>query len=181
MAPNHLWLSTRPFASECRLCVIIFFPSQSTPLTSFQPVVLPIFWYSRECILISSFVRNKSSPIVLERFTTIIFVVVDPQAMGVGQMFGEHLYTIMSNAGVLIFVITILQLMNEVDKDMVANDEVAFFLVQVARKGDEIRVSLSPRTEERGHSPGEDEEKSEDLAVCSGCDTNNVHFDPQHD
>lgn len=96
-------------------------------------------------------------------------------------MFGEHLYTIMSNAGVLIFVITILQLMNEVDKDMVANDEVAFFLVQVARKGDEIRVSLSPRTEERGHSPGEDEEKSEDLAVCSGCDTNNVHFDPQHD
>lgn len=117
-------------------------------------------------------------------------------------MFGEHLYTIMSNAGVLIFVITILQLMNEVDKDMVANDEVAFFLVQVARKGDEIRVAPSSRTNERGgHPRGEDEEKSEErglavvsscdanngrseessLAVLSGRDTINVRVDPQHD
>ncbi len=112
-------------------------------------------------------------------------------------MFGEHLYTIMSNAGVLIFVITILQLMNEVDKDMVANDEVAFFLVQVARKGDEIRVAPSSRTNERGgHPRGEDEEKSEErgLAIVSSCDANNgrseesrgrdtinVRVDPQHD
>jgi hypothetical protein len=124
----------------------------------------------------------ESSPKVLAS-TQLIFILVDPQAMGVGQMFGEHLYTIMSNAGVLIFVITILQLMNEVDKDMVANDEVASFLVQVARKGDEIRVFPSPEPEERGHLRGEEEEKREEicLAVLTGSETNNVYVDPEHD
>eukprot|EP00578_Thalassiosira_sp_NH16_P017893 CAMPEP_0181129406 /NCGR_PEP_ID=MMETSP1071-20121207/29305_1 /TAXON_ID=35127 /ORGANISM="Thalassiosira sp., Strain NH16" /LENGTH=141 /DNA_ID=CAMNT_0023215391 /DNA_START=286 /DNA_END=711 /DNA_ORIENTATION=+ len=63
--------------------------------------------------------------------------------MAVGQMFGEELYTVMSNAGVLIFIITILLVMAEVDKDIVATHDVACFLVQVAQKGDQIRVSRS--------------------------------------
>ena len=65
--------------------------------------------------------------------------------MGGCQFFGENLYNIMSNAGVLIFVVTILLLMSEVDKDMVANENIASFLVKVARKGDELRVSPSPQ------------------------------------
>jgi len=65
-------------------------------------------------------------------------------AMGVGQFFDEQLYTIMSNAGMLIFIITILLLMGEVDKDMVVADDVAWFLVTVAKKGDQIRVINDP-------------------------------------
>mmetsp|Transcript_23505 Transcript_23505/g.42207 ORF Transcript_23505/g.42207 Transcript_23505/m.42207 type:complete len:280 (+) Transcript_23505:857-1696(+) len=64
--------------------------------------------------------------------------------MGVGQFFDEKLYTIMSNAGMLIFIITILLLMGEVDKDMVVADDVAWFLVTVAKKGDQIRVVNEP-------------------------------------
>ena len=55
----------------------------------------------------------------------------------------------MSNAGMLIFIITILILMKEVDKDMIANHDVACFLVQVAQKGDESRVCVSSQPEER--------------------------------
>ena len=44
----------------------------------------------------------------------------------------------------LIFITTILALMAEVDKDIVATQEVVTnFLVQVAQKGDQIRVSQS--------------------------------------
>lgn len=60
--------------------------------------------------------------------------------MAAGQVFGEELYTIMSNAGILIFIITILCCMVEVDKDMVATHDVACFLVSVGKKGDEIRI-----------------------------------------
>ena len=64
-------------------------------------------------------------------------------AMAAGQVFGEELYPIMSNTGILIFIITILALMAEVDKDIVATHEVACFLVQVAQKGDQISVTRS--------------------------------------
>lgn len=62
-------------------------------------------------------------------------------AMAAGQLFGEELYTVMSNAGTLIFIQTILLLMAEVDKDIVSTNDVALFLVEVARKGDQIRVA----------------------------------------
>jgi hypothetical protein len=104
--------------------------------------------------------------------------------MGAGQLFGDNLYTIMSNAGVLIFVITILILMNEVDKDMVANDDVACFLVRVAQKGDEIRVSPSPQPEDRGHQICEGEEMrtvDEENGSALLSDINAVTFDPKHD
>ena len=65
--------------------------------------------------------------------------------MFIGQLFGEDLYAVMSNAGILIFIITILLLMTEVDKDIIASNDEANFLVQVAQKGDQIRV-LSPST-----------------------------------
>ncbi|KAL3770879.1 hypothetical protein ACHAW5_003967 [Stephanodiscus triporus] len=105
-------------------------------------------------------------------------------AMGAGQLFGDNLYAIMSNAGVLIFVITILILMNEVDKDMVANDDVACFLVQVAQKGDEIRVSPSPQPDERGHQICEGEEMrtvDDEHGSAVFSDINAVTFDPKHD
>jgi hypothetical protein len=66
-------------------------------------------------------------------------------AMGVGQIFGPKLYPVMSNAGMLLFIITLLALMAEVDKDMVATHNVASFLIQVANIGDEISVTPRPR------------------------------------
>jgi hypothetical protein len=70
-------------------------------------------------------------------------------AMGISQLFADNLYTIMSNAGLLVFIVTILIVMNEVDKDMIANNDIACFLVQVAQKGDESRVRASSQPEER--------------------------------
>jgi hypothetical protein len=77
-------------------------------------------------------------------------------AMGIGQLFADDFYAIMSNAGMSIFVIAILIVMKEIDKDMIANNNVARFLVQVARKGDEtmttrrrrVRPSSSQQTPE---------------------------------
>ena len=66
-------------------------------------------------------------------------------AMGIGQIFGPSLYPVMSNAGILMFIITLLALMAEVDKDMVATHDVKNFLVQVANLGDEISVTPHPR------------------------------------
>lgn len=67
-------------------------------------------------------------------------------AMAIGQLFAANLYTFMSNLGVLIFIITILLLMAEVDKDMVATNDVACFLAAVAQKGDEIRIIVETVT-----------------------------------
>jgi len=88
-------------------------------------------------------------------------------AMGVGQFFDENLYTIMSNAGTLIFTLTILLLMVEVDKDMVAADDFAWFLVAVAQTGDKTRVvrparSLSMRLRQHSLRSNEEEKMPED-------------------
>lgn len=66
-------------------------------------------------------------------------------AMGVGQIFGPELYPVMSNAGMLIFIIALLALMAEVDKDMVETHKIKSFLMQVANIGDEISVTPHPR------------------------------------
>ena len=61
--------------------------------------------------------------------------------MAAGQLFAEQLYPIMSNTGILIFIITIEAVMVEVDKDIVAIENEASFLVCVALKGDQISVA----------------------------------------
>jgi acid stress-induced BolA-like protein IbaG/YrbA len=66
--------------------------------------------------------------------------------MAAGQFFGEELYPIMSNTGILIFIITIEAVMVEVDKDIVAIENEASFLVCVALKGDEISVARPSST-----------------------------------
>ncbi|KAL7540656.1 hypothetical protein ACHAWF_006747 [Thalassiosira exigua] len=85
-------------------------------------------------------------------------------ALAASQLFGEELYTIMSNIGLLIFTITILLLMVEVDKDIIATNDVACFLVQVAQKGDQIRVvqSASPTLQPHHDPPFRSEEKPRD-------------------
>ena len=101
--------------------------------------------------------------------------------MGGCQLFGENFYNIMSNAGVLIFVITILLLMSEVDKDMVANDHIASFLIQVARKGDELRVSPSPQPGGREHRRSEEElKRTEEKSPADLSDINAAHVVPKH-
>ena len=94
--------------------------------------------------------------------------------MALGQLFGENLYTVMSNAGVLVFIITILLVMKEADKDIIATNDVACFLVQVAQKGDQVRVApslLSPplqlQNDTNFQQEGE-EEKRDDYDVENG-------------
>jgi hypothetical protein len=72
-------------------------------------------------------------------------------AMAAGQLFGENLYPVMSNTGILIFIITIEAVMVEVDKDIVAIENEASFLVCVALKGDEISVARPGTVEQRIH------------------------------
>ena len=60
--------------------------------------------------------------------------------MAAGQLFSEKLYPIMSNTGLLIYIITVEAVMVEVDKDIVAIENEASFLVCVALKGDQISV-----------------------------------------
>ena len=79
-------------------------------------------------------------------------------AMALCQIFGEELYTIMSNAGMLVFIITILLLMAEVDKDIVAINNEACFLVQVAQKGDHTRILDPSFLNEEEEKRPEDEE-----------------------
>jgi len=94
----------------------------------------------------------------------------------VGQLFGTELYTVMSNAGMLVFIITILLLMAEVDKDIVKTDDIASFLVQVAQKGDRTRMSTF--TQPRRDPPSRKEERQmnndEPCAVLADNETENV-------
>lgn len=69
--------------------------------------------------------------------------------MAAGQLFAERLYPIMSNTGILIFIITIEAVMVEVDKDIVAIENEASFLVCVALKGDQISVARPSVIEQR--------------------------------
>lgn len=66
-------------------------------------------------------------------------------AMAIGQIFGPKLYAVMSNSGILLFIIALLALMAEVDKDIVATRNISGFLMQVAKIGDEISVTPHPR------------------------------------
>lgn len=61
-------------------------------------------------------------------------------ALAAGQVAPEEWYPLTSNIGLLIFVITLLLLMAEVDKDMVAADNFGVFLTEVAAMGDKITV-----------------------------------------
>lgn len=88
-------------------------------------------------------------------------------AMGASQLFTEKLYTIMSNAGLLVFIITIILVMTEIDKDMIATNDVAWFLVSVAKSGDQIRVvdpvtSLSMQPQQHHIQYREEEKRPED-------------------
>lgn len=108
-------------------------------------------------------------------------------AMAAGQLFGEELYTVMSNAGVLVFIITILLVMIEVDKDIIASNDVAGFLVQVAQKGDQLRVASSPVypptqppelpfQEEEKRAEAEDEDEERGAAAVRNDDTTGAHI-----
>ena len=70
-------------------------------------------------------------------------------AMAAGQLFGASLYPVMSNTGILIFIITIEAVMLEVDKDIVAIENEASFLVCVALKGDQISVARPSTVEQQ--------------------------------
>merc|ERR1711862_704457 len=77
-------------------------------------------------------------------------------------------YTVMSNTGFLVYVITILLLMKEVDKDMIANKDIAQFLAGVARKGDQMRIMDLPTPNSTGSRPAEGEKTAkcdEDLGT----------------
>ena len=74
-------------------------------------------------------------------------------ALAATQIFGYPPYfSCTSNLGLLIFIVSILLLMVEVDKDMVADDEFAGFLASVSKVGDRIRVMHASERIEGGDS-----------------------------
>jgi len=98
-------------------------------------------------------------------------------AMFVGQLFGEELYTVMSNLGILIFIITILLLMAEVDKDIVKSNDEACFLVQVAQIGDQIRVASSADTRQQQQQIIESNFHDEESPIASNDNNAGVQND----
>lgn len=110
-------------------------------------------------------------------------------AMAVGQLFSEELYTVMSNAGMLSFIITLLLVMMEVDKDINASNDVACFLVQLAQKGDQMRITSPTYIQPPGELPVHEEEKlPEDEETGSvaladnqtDCEDNHVSLPPDY-
>lgn len=74
-------------------------------------------------------------------------------ALSIGQLFYERWYSLTSNLGLLIYTITLLVLMKEIDKDIVRTAEFTDFLKQVALKGNSISIlnnSASGTVEEIG-------------------------------
>ena len=61
-------------------------------------------------------------------------------AIAAGQLFSVTYYPITSNTGFFIYVLTLVLLMVEIDKDIVKTAELTDFLERVAKKGDEISV-----------------------------------------
>jgi len=99
-------------------------------------------------------------------------------AMAAGQLFTEQLYPVMSNTGVLIFIIAIEAVMVEVDKDIVAIENEASFLVCVALKGDQISVARPSVIEQRNNNDTtvllQDEETPTIMADQADTDTEEV-------
>lgn len=83
-----------------------------------------------------------------------------------GQLFGKRWYPLASNCGFLIWIISILLLMTEIDKDMVKSEELTDYLRQVSKKGDAI--SVRQVLEEYQLEEGNDDIISGDNTTFSG-------------
>lgn len=60
--------------------------------------------------------------------------------LAIGQLFTVKLFAVLSNAGLLVYTITLILLMKQIDRDIVSFSEFTDFLQQVAKKGNEINV-----------------------------------------
>ena len=61
-------------------------------------------------------------------------------ALSIGQLFYQRYYQLTSNLGLLIYTLTLLVLMREIDKEIFNTVEFTEFLKQVAVKGNQISV-----------------------------------------
>lgn len=61
-------------------------------------------------------------------------------ALAVGQLLSAPWFAVSSNAGLLVYTITLIMLIKQIDRDIVAFIEFTGFLRQVAKKGNEINV-----------------------------------------
>eukprot|EP00978_Attheya_sp_CCMP212_P047277 scaffold421291_cov54-Attheya_sp.AAC.2 len=82
-------------------------------------------------------------------------------ALSAGQLFRERWFLLFSNIGLIIYLVTTLLLMSELDKDMVATSDFSLFLADVSRKGDQIS-SQKQREDESFRS--DDRSGMEDLS-----------------
>ena len=65
-----------------------------------------------------------------------------------GQLFSSTWYPFTSNLGFMVFIISVLLLMSEIDKDMNVAAEFADFLNQVSKKGDAISMRYAVMNKE---------------------------------
>jgi hypothetical protein len=82
-------------------------------------------------------------------------------ALSAGQLFRERWFLLFSNIGLIIYLVTTILLMSELDKDMVATSDFSMFLADVSRKGDQIS---SQRQREDESFRSDDPNGMEDLS-----------------
>merc|ERR1712150_382242 len=109
-------------------------------LISLFPTAILVF---ASCIMSISLWRygSESSMVVHSSFLDIWFSpFFGTLALAGGQLFGETWYPFTSNLGLLIYIISIIMLQTEIDKDVNITAQFTDFLHQVAKKGDAISV-----------------------------------------
>lgn len=124
----NLW-NSNDWTEAHTLVLISLFP---TAILVFSSVIMSISLWRY---------GTESSLIVHSSFLNIwFFPFLGTLALAGGQLFGEMWYPFTSNLGLLIFIITVLMLQTEIDKDVNITVEFTDFLQQVSRKGDAISV-----------------------------------------
>uniref|UniRef100_A0A7S4RTW4 Transmembrane protein n=2 Tax=Ditylum brightwellii TaxID=49249 RepID=A0A7S4RTW4_9STRA len=88
----------------------------------------------------------------------------------IGECFSEKWYPISSNTGFVLFIISYLHLMTEVDKDMKAASEFVEFLSQVKDTGDAFSVRRQPQ-----HYNSTNNNNRSNVGAGGTTSTNNTH------
>lgn len=109
-------------------------------LMSLIPTVVLIFCSFFLSIALWRYGSNSSMVVHSSCANPWFFPMFGTIALSVGQLFYERWYSFTSNLGLLIYTITLLALMKEIDKDIVQTAEFTDFLRQVALKGNSISV-----------------------------------------
>jgi len=109
-------------------------------LMSLIPTAVLIFCSFFLSIALWRYGSNSSMVVHSSCANPWFFPMFGTTALSIGQLFYERWYPFTSNLGILIYTITLLALMKEIDKDIIETAEFTDFLKQVALKGNSISI-----------------------------------------